>query len=221
MSLIGPRPERPAFCQEFEKRIHGWGYRTLVRPGLSGLAQVTGSYDLLPKEKVVLDLWGWLLRLLFLAVIFVAIAVVAAFATCRRSGSGVHATICNTDVEVKVGDLFSFDGIKVIPFDEYFDTEVDDKVISRNSLNGIFLERKVGHRDLILRTIAEPQQSILGGPEVARDGRLNRGRGMLAPRALRRRARIALTVTAVSLVGVGMIVLVAVRWMRHSTYIRA
>ena len=56
MSLIGPRPERPAFCQEFEKRIHGWGYRTLVRPGLSGLAQVTGGYNLLPKEKVVLDL---------------------------------------------------------------------------------------------------------------------------------------------------------------------
>lgn len=56
MSLIGPRPERPAFCHEFEKRIHGWNYRTLVRPGLSGLAQVTGGYDLLPKEKVALDL---------------------------------------------------------------------------------------------------------------------------------------------------------------------
>ena len=56
MSLIGPRPERPAFCAEFEKRIHGWRYRTVVKPGLSGLAQVTGGYDLLPKEKVVLDL---------------------------------------------------------------------------------------------------------------------------------------------------------------------
>lgn len=56
MSLIGPRPERPAFCEEFEKRIHGWHYRTLVRPGISGLAQVTGGYDLLPKEKIVLDL---------------------------------------------------------------------------------------------------------------------------------------------------------------------
>lgn len=56
MSLIGPRPERPAFCDEFEKRIHGWHYRTMVTPGLSGLAQVTGGYDLLPKEKVVLDL---------------------------------------------------------------------------------------------------------------------------------------------------------------------
>lgn len=56
MSLIGPRPERPAFSEEFEKRIHGWHYRTYVKPGLSGLAQVTGGYDLLPKEKVLLDL---------------------------------------------------------------------------------------------------------------------------------------------------------------------
>lgn len=56
MSLIGPRPERPAFCEEFEKRIHGWRYRTKVRPGLSGLAQVSGGYDLLPSEKVVFDL---------------------------------------------------------------------------------------------------------------------------------------------------------------------
>lgn len=57
MALIGPRPERPAFCSEFEKRIHGWNYRALVKPGLSGLAQVRGGYDLLPKEKVALDLW--------------------------------------------------------------------------------------------------------------------------------------------------------------------
>lgn len=56
MSLVGPRPERPAFCNEFEKRIHGWHYRTLVRPGLSGLAQVEGGYDLLPREKAALDL---------------------------------------------------------------------------------------------------------------------------------------------------------------------
>ncbi len=56
MSLVGPRPERPAFCEVFEKRIHGWHYRTKVRPGLSGLAQVTGGYDLLPSEKVLLDM---------------------------------------------------------------------------------------------------------------------------------------------------------------------
>lgn len=56
MSLIGPRPERPAFAEEFEKRIVGFGQRTLVRPGLSGLAQVTGGYELLPKNKAAYDL---------------------------------------------------------------------------------------------------------------------------------------------------------------------
>lgn len=56
MSLVGPRPERPVFCDEFEKRINGWHYRTLVKPGISGLAQVMGGYDLLPRDKVQLDL---------------------------------------------------------------------------------------------------------------------------------------------------------------------
>lgn len=56
MSLVGPRPERPAFCREFEKRIDGWNQRTLVRPGITGYAQVHGGYELLPKEKLRLDI---------------------------------------------------------------------------------------------------------------------------------------------------------------------
>lgn len=56
MSLIGPRPERPAFHEEFCKRIDGWDQRLCVKPGISGLAQVTGGYELLPKEKAVFDI---------------------------------------------------------------------------------------------------------------------------------------------------------------------
>lgn len=56
MSLIGPRPERPVFSKEFEKKIIGFHQRTLVRPGISGLAQVMGGYELLPKHKVLYDL---------------------------------------------------------------------------------------------------------------------------------------------------------------------
>lgn len=56
MSLVGPRPERPVFCDTFERRIRGWHYRTAVVPGISGLAQVVGGHDLSPKEKVLLDI---------------------------------------------------------------------------------------------------------------------------------------------------------------------
>ena len=55
LSLIGPRPEREVFYQEFEKYIHGFSNRMCVRPGITGLAQVNGGYDLLPEEKVIYD----------------------------------------------------------------------------------------------------------------------------------------------------------------------
>lgn len=56
MSLIGPRPERPVFHEAFKERINGWEQRLAVRPGITGLAQVKGGYELLPKEKAILDI---------------------------------------------------------------------------------------------------------------------------------------------------------------------
>lgn len=56
MSLVGPRPERAYFYDEFETYIHGFRNRLVVRPGLTGWAQVSGGYDLLPEEKIVYDM---------------------------------------------------------------------------------------------------------------------------------------------------------------------
>ena len=56
MSFVGPRPERPCFYEEFEKYIHGFSNRLAVTPGLTGLAQVNGGYDLSPEEKIVFDM---------------------------------------------------------------------------------------------------------------------------------------------------------------------
>jgi lipopolysaccharide/colanic/teichoic acid biosynthesis glycosyltransferase len=45
MSLIGPRPERPYFVEQFVECIPGYEQRLRVRPGITGLAQVTLDYD--------------------------------------------------------------------------------------------------------------------------------------------------------------------------------
>lgn len=56
MSIVGPRPERECFANEFEKYIHGFSERLKVKPGITGLAQVNGGYDLKPEEKIVYDI---------------------------------------------------------------------------------------------------------------------------------------------------------------------
>ena len=55
MSIIGPRPERPEFINEFLKDIPNFNERLAVRPGITGWAQVNGGYDLTPNEKLKYD----------------------------------------------------------------------------------------------------------------------------------------------------------------------
>ena len=44
MSLIGPRPERPEIENQFLKNIPYYNYRYILRPGISGWAQVNYPY---------------------------------------------------------------------------------------------------------------------------------------------------------------------------------
>lgn len=46
MALIGPRPERPEFVREYLGVVPRYGIRHVVRPGLTGWAQVTEGYTL-------------------------------------------------------------------------------------------------------------------------------------------------------------------------------
>ncbi|ATF41868.1 sugar transferase [Weissella paramesenteroides] len=56
LSLIGPRPERPKFVEQFVIEVPGFEKRLMVKPGLSGLAQIRGGYDATPAEKLIDDL---------------------------------------------------------------------------------------------------------------------------------------------------------------------
>ena len=56
MSFVGPRPERPVFYEKFAEYIDGFDERLKVVPGLTGLAQISGGYNLKPEEKVAYDI---------------------------------------------------------------------------------------------------------------------------------------------------------------------
>ncbi len=59
MSFIGPRPERPFFVESFKKQIPMYTKRLKVKPGVTGLAQVTVGYDETledVKEKIRCDI---------------------------------------------------------------------------------------------------------------------------------------------------------------------
>ena len=60
MSFIGPRPERPEFTTELKQHIPFFGLRLLVKPGLTGWAQVNYPYGASiedAREKVEFDLY--------------------------------------------------------------------------------------------------------------------------------------------------------------------
>jgi len=56
MSFVGPRPERMFFVEEYLEQIPGYRERFNVKPGVTGLAQVSGGYATTPERKLKYDL---------------------------------------------------------------------------------------------------------------------------------------------------------------------
>ena len=56
MSIVGPRPERPFFVEQFEKQIPGYKCRHFSEAGITGLAQVAGTYSTSAEDKLRYDL---------------------------------------------------------------------------------------------------------------------------------------------------------------------
>jgi exopolysaccharide biosynthesis polyprenyl glycosylphosphotransferase len=87
MSLIGPRPERPEFLEFLEREVPFWTRRVLVKPGITGWAQVQRGYSadaVGAAEKLAYDLYYLKHRSVLLDV---AIVAKTALAVVGRSGA--------------------------------------------------------------------------------------------------------------------------------------
>lgn len=78
MSLVGPRPERPEFVATFRTLPH-YELRHRIRPGLTGIAQLTGGYGATVEDKLRCDLLYLHCRSLRLDLLLVALTVVELF----------------------------------------------------------------------------------------------------------------------------------------------
>lgn len=78
MSIIGPRPERPTLTMEFNDEIPGFINRLVIKPGLTGYAQVHGGYEISPEDKIKEDLYYIKNRSVFLdlSILFKTVKVI-------------------------------------------------------------------------------------------------------------------------------------------------
>lgn len=56
MSIVGPRPERPVFADEFSRNVANYDMRYCLKAGLTGYAQVYGRYNTRVSDKILMDM---------------------------------------------------------------------------------------------------------------------------------------------------------------------
>ncbi|WP_338647901.1 macro domain-containing protein [Flavobacterium sp. KS-LB2] len=117
----------------FDKGVRNkfWIYFSAI----SGILSFILLFNIVPEEnKECLKYFGYL-SFFILIIIYLIIWYRA------NKLTNINIDIDGSNVNIKCGDLFSEDGLKTIAFNEYFDTIVDDKIISNKSLNGIFINK--------------------------------------------------------------------------------
>ena len=97
---------------------------------------------------------SWITRSFVLLSLFLLLVVASFIIKYFQTKKGISLKIKGIQVNIQQGDIFNVNGWKVIAFNEYFDTTVDDIVIAHNTLNGIFIDNYVENLDDLKQTIS-------------------------------------------------------------------
>lgn len=112
------------------------------------------AFSIIAGTSTIAGIWGYTLKdineqlqwwkcgIILLAG-FAIISVIIFFILDRLKHKAYNTTVNGIPVKIKVGDIFNEMGLKVIPFNERYDTEVDDIIIAHNSLNGKMIDNYV------------------------------------------------------------------------------
>ena len=111
---------------------------------ISGILSFVLLFNIVPETyKEHLKCFGY--------ITFILLILTYLYLWCRANNlTDVKIDIEGSTVNIKSGDLFAESGFKVIPFNEYFDTIVDEKIIASSSLNGIYINE---HLDISVQEL--------------------------------------------------------------------
>lgn len=92
--------------------------------------------------------------------------------------NSIDINVEGTEVAIKTGDIFQQPGLKAIAFNEYFDTQVDNKIIGETSLNGAFIQKHLAvplsELDRYIEDYAFDGNEVLEENEARKQGKKKR-----------------------------------------------
>lgn len=101
------------------------------------LAQI---YDAQAADKLNIPMWAYLATSGFLSFLWLIVDgyFISGF---LKTSINIRSNGFDTKIIVKFGDLFTQDGWKAIPVNDFFDSIVDEEIISSNSIHGDMLKK--------------------------------------------------------------------------------
>lgn len=114
---------------------------------------------------------NWITRLGILIAAYILLVAIVLVAKLLMTKKGITLKIRGITVNIKKGDLFKKSGWKLISFNEYFDTDVDEITIAKNTLNGAFIDSHVNDLAELKKCISDDQRSPLQGQLIAGKGK--------------------------------------------------
>ena len=104
MSIVGPRPERGVFVEQFEKEIENYDYRFEVKAGLASLSHVYGRYSTYIHDRTYYDLFYITHYSLFLDLKIILLTSKTMFLKSAAEGEDnfKEKTVANTEKEMEL-----------------------------------------------------------------------------------------------------------------------